>query len=178
LGINISAIRDALSAKYLQGKKYYWRKGEPQTSIIVPKIKTDKAVEKLSLDGKVLETFQSIGAAAMAMGGKSGPSIGRACNGIYELAKGYRWRFVNEDAKGAPRTNNAPIKRQIKTVCLYDLDGIFVSRYESLTEAAKSLNIHVTSAGRALNSESVTAKERRHINSDNLSLFFSIFTSL
>lgn len=60
---------------------------------------TGKAVHQIDMDtGKIINTFNSIGAAARAINQKHGSKhIGNCCKGRQKWAYGYKWEFVKSD---------------------------------------------------------------------------------
>lgn len=55
-----------------------------------------KPVIQLSLDGKVIQKFESIRSASRSIGTTSS-HISDACNGKYKTCKGYMWKWDNDD---------------------------------------------------------------------------------
>ena len=55
-----------------------------------------RPVLQYSLDGKFIQEFPSIKAAAQAINAKNDSGIGLCCRGKYKYAMGYIWRYKNE----------------------------------------------------------------------------------
>ena len=55
-----------------------------------------RPVLQYSLDGKFIQEFPSIKAAAQAINAKNDSGIGLCCRGKYRYAMGYIWRYKNE----------------------------------------------------------------------------------
>lgn len=69
------------------------QKHQQKTGIYICKVA--KAVEQLTLDGVYIQTFASLQMAARSLGKKGSPSnITGACEGRFNKAYGYKWRFV------------------------------------------------------------------------------------
>lgn len=55
-----------------------------------------KRIEQLTMDGKHIETYKSIGDVLMAVGANKMSSVSQCINGKAHSAYGYKWRYVNE----------------------------------------------------------------------------------
>jgi group I intron endonuclease len=106
-----------------------------------PVVDDRKAVYQIdSLTDEIVAKFESINAAARAFGKKKGTHIGEACNGIIELAYGYKWEFANKDKTSKLDTGpKAVFQIDIKT-------NEIIAKYDNLKEAARSLNIENASS--------------------------------
>lgn len=60
---------------------------------LVPESHTPKRVGKFTLDGQLVETFDSIYAAGKSIG-KNQYAVSRVVNGLRKSAGGYAWRYV------------------------------------------------------------------------------------
>lgn len=153
-GVLATTIKGAVNQKRLQAKKFYWQFGEPHANIDISGFRRQKylssiqkPVQKLALDGEVLETYPSISFATKVMGFKSICTIHRACKNINYTGSGYRWQYVdfpqqilNENTKSSVEVKKIK-KRILKPVNQYSLDGTFISKYKSVKEASIKLGI-------------------------------------
>jgi len=152
-GIKRASIDVAVRTNGLQAKKYYWRTGEPSKRIDVSALQNihskhlRKPIQKLTPDGILLETYESVTAAANAVGIKSPSRIVTVCknNG---LCKGYRWKYADDTnlpqkiKEISPVINKKYLGNAKQPVNQYDEHGIFVARYESIGDAAKTLGVN------------------------------------
>jgi hypothetical protein len=97
-------ISDAANREERLCGGYYWRYGKSKAKINVSMFKNrrqhylksrKRPVQKLSLKGKVLRTYNSVLDAARSLGRDNGANISAACNGKAKSSLGYRWRYVN-----------------------------------------------------------------------------------
>jgi len=102
-GIPSEQINDGARRKVRQVKGFYWRYGKPSKQIRVSALKQRRTharrvqkrkVQQLSLTGKRLKTYDSVLAAAKAVGLSSGTTISHACVGKLYTSKGYRWQYA------------------------------------------------------------------------------------
>ena len=95
-----------------------------------------KSVEQLDLKtGKVLATFESIVDAATSTSTGQANNITGVCYGRIPTSNGYFWRFKGSDAL-PPKSKS---KREVKQLCL--TSGRVIAKFESITEASKTLGI-------------------------------------
>jgi hypothetical protein len=93
-----------------------------------------KSVTQYSLDGEIIKTWNSIIEAETDL---KIHSISSACNGKLLSAGGYIWRFTE---KNNPQ-KIIVTKKYRKSVNQYNLDGAFVKKWNSVSEAQKALKI-------------------------------------
>ncbi len=94
-----------------------------------------KSVTQYSLDGDIIKVWDSIKDAESTLGIHS---ISSVCNSKILSAGGYIWRFTKEDN---PKKIEK-IKKYRKSVNQYDLNGNFIKRWNSVSEAQKTLKIN------------------------------------
>lgn len=98
--------------------------------------KQKKPVRQYDLNGNLIATFSSAADAASSVG-KGHSSITMCCLGKRNTAHGYRWAFADEALrKNAEEVHKARPKNGT-AVIQTDMSGEEVSRYKSLTEAAR-----------------------------------------
>ena len=98
-----------------------------------------KKVQKMNLDGEVLEVYNSLGEAASK--NKTVPgNIGNCCRGVSKTAIGFKWCFVEEDFRDMMVDYKGKVFNTKKVVQL-ELDGSFIAEYESAAEAARVLGV-------------------------------------
>ena len=104
---------------------------------------TSKPVAQYKLNGEFIRIWPSIREVKRTLYIKGWKTICSACNGKSHSAAGYQWRYIGEGE--VPSPNIGPCRRRCstspKTVYKYSLDKTFVCSYESVTEAARSVNI-------------------------------------
>jgi group I intron endonuclease len=123
--------------KNFRVKDFLFRKGDSIQNTIEPfnlaerqKSKMKK-INQFNLDGSLVKTWDSITAAANAIGAKQA-TIGNACRKFYK-SSGFFWKFVGEEffIKKNPR---------FKSV-LEILDGVVIRKFPSLKGAAKEIGV-------------------------------------
>ena len=96
-----------------------------------------KPVHKYSLDkGEYLESFESLTAAARSINSKSINSIKAVCNGKQTSAGGYVWTYNKVNL-----VFSRDKKYKLEPVLQFTTDGIFIKKWESITEASKELGV-------------------------------------
>lgn len=98
-------------------------------------------VDKYSLDGQYIESYDSIVDATYAnsVNGNFG-NILSCCQGMTNTAFGYVWRYHGQSFYYYDSRNIS-----YKTVDQYSLDGIFIRTYKSLAEAARNIETFLKS---------------------------------
>lgn len=89
-------MRDNANSYFLNlsEEKRKWRKDIITKS---NKLNKSKKVDKFTLNGEYLQTFDSIAEAGKSMGKSNSTNIGIACRGNYKTAYNYIWKFKNEE---------------------------------------------------------------------------------
>jgi len=161
--IGVMQIRNAIYRKQLQAKKYYWQTGEQKPEIDLSEYSKkrheflqliQKPVQKLSIGGKVLAIYPSASNAAMEMGYNSKKTIAESCK-KNRISGGFKWRYVDTEAKDNARKNTG----KSKPVNQYTRQGKFVKTYNSISEAAKVVNITSSAISNAARLKDKMAKE-------------------
>lgn len=124
--------------------------------------KTYKKVLQYDLDGKYIQTFNSLIEATNSVGGKVTTSITQACI-KHTISYGYLWRYYTDNF---PLQINAIIdEMQLKktrqyrcNVYQYDLNGNIVHIWKNIAEASKTLNIGSTGICQCCNNSLKTYK--------------------
>lgn len=91
-------ISKCLVGKYKSAYSYIWIYADSKNiqDIIQKKIsppKSHKRIEQYSMDGKYIQTFDSIVSAKRALG-KNRIRISECAQGLYESAGGYKWKYA------------------------------------------------------------------------------------
>lgn len=144
---------NAINAKKREEKiKNGWR--PKQTAI---------AVMAFDMEGNIVKSFTSIGAAARFYGGHISNYID-ALKGRKHTARGFYWRYCNKPNLPIPK--NRRKHRMRKPVSAIDKNGKVVMSFESIAEAAKRLGGCRANYSRALKNETRRAKGYywRHFN--------------
>jgi len=156
-GTKVSVIRNAILKKRLQGKKYFWRRGEPLETIDVSKwIKPinqggksrARVVQQLTIEGEVIHTFGSITEAARKLGNIKKHRILNACADKNYSFLGYRWRYFDvppgfEKIDGIKPFGNNIANVYGLPVNQYSITGEFVRSYDSASNASKETGFNV-----------------------------------
>lgn len=117
-------------------------------------------IDKCDINGNVLITYDSLTEASQ-LSGVYKHAISRCCNGYYNLAGGYIWKYHDKtfDVKKwneyclsvRPRKQLKKTKKLIsdssfkRPVSSYDFDGNFCQNYDSIINAYKQTNINYSS---------------------------------
>ena len=96
-----------------------------------------RVVYKYSLKtGEYLESFESLTAAANSVNLKSVNSIKAVCNGEQTSAGGFIWSYNKVDL-----VFTRDKKYKLESVLQYTIDGVFIKKWESITQVSKELGI-------------------------------------
>ena len=112
-----------------------------------------KTCYQYSIDGKFIAEFESVNAAARALG-KNHRNISDTLMGKFNTAYGYRWSY--NKVKFLPPLENAYTGAS-KEVYQYDLLGNFIAKYASTKEAARILGKSQGNISSAANGKRKTA---------------------
>lgn len=141
MGLNGSQISAACRGKYKQSYGYIWKYVEDPLRNVVPDFKHTKhckTVYQYSKNGVLLNTFQSIKEASEYSGAKI-DTISRQCNNkTNAILSDYVWSFCEltyEEIQLKLQNKNN------KKVCQYNDKNELINIYNSISEAAESLNI-------------------------------------
>lgn len=101
-----------------------------------------KVVEQYTLDGVLLNTYNSLREAAET-NGFCLKNISSCCRGKSKTASGFIWKYVGKSYKP---TIKAEVKDKRKKVYQYDLDGNYITYFDSVSIAEKLTGInHISS---------------------------------
>lgn len=149
-----ASIRDACCRRRKTCAGYQWRYyQEDFPSIIAPLLSDSsahcdslikKAVIQYDIFGKKIRQFGSIEEASTLTGIRRG-NISRACHsGGTTKAGGFQWRFLNSEdipIDLSPIVKDKRIPKTTYAVMQYDKNNILIKEWNSIKEAASSLNI-------------------------------------
>lgn len=99
-------------------------------------------VVQISADGKYLiNQFPSVTHAAEFLKKNTG-HISSACKGKRETAYGFIWKYLSDYSEGLPTISieEAELKLHSKPIAQYDLNGKYLRRFKSASEAARASN--------------------------------------
>ena len=135
LGVSETSIRNACRGKSHTSGGYHWA--------YIDKTPTPKSKKVVCMEtGQI---FESAAEAERWLGVSEG-SIGKVCRGVYKTAKGYHWKFADDDNKNEIEK---PIKPRQKRVVCVETNEIF----EKMKDAAKWAGIGKSALRRACNDE-------------------------
>lgn len=99
----------------------------------------NKKVAQYDLTGKLINTFDSVITASR--NNRINPSqLSKSCRDTNSTAGGFIWRYY----KDIPKSNiELPVFNTFKTISSYNLEGIKIKTYSSLTDASNDLNIPI-----------------------------------
>lgn len=118
------------------------------------------AVVQLTLDGKYIAEYTSCELAAYALNTHAS-RIRRCCNGG-ETAGGYKWVYKNKYKSYVKSPAGIGAYNSIPVVQL-TLDGRYIAKHDSLSEAARNVEGHVTSISKCCRGITTTAHEYKWI---------------
>lgn len=97
---------------------------------------TSIPVNQYDLNGNYITTFKSRIDAANGDASKA-HAIGRCCNGFLNSSCGHQWRNFTGDTNNITKVKNS--KPKYRLVAQYDLNNNLLKKYNSITEAARTL---------------------------------------
>ena len=136
-GVSTNIIYDACKGFKKTAIGYKWRyqkneKGEiPELKVGAPK----NSVVQYALTGEKIKTFKSIVEASLSSGVER-TSINAVCLGKQMTAGDFQWRFHRDNIESLD-----PIKKQVRAVCQYDLQGNFIKQYVNRISASQETGI-------------------------------------
>ena len=186
LNCHESGIRQCCCGRYRQCAGYMWRYRDdylevpaeiepirPKNKSPFPKLtqeqvekgkricreKFSKPVLQFGLDGKFIEEFPSIAAAAKMFNSK-GAVITNACkHSVSKTAYGYQWRYksdVENPIEGILPFKNAS-QGPKKPILQYSVDGVFIGEWDSLKAATDYYHVSKGCLSPALSKQRKTA---------------------
>lgn len=110
------------------------------------------AVNQYDLFGNFIDSFDSTASAAEKYG-VDRTLISACCRKKRWSGVGYQWRYVDDDPPGAyinEQSNKKPVRQ-------YDLTGVFIAEYESVSNAATTSGANKTTIAACCNGKSQSA---------------------
>jgi group I intron endonuclease len=124
---NISCVCNG-SRKTAHGYIWSFEKRDNVTPVENVGVTHSKKIYKYTLDGEYIREYSSVTEAAKAVGGKAS-NLCVVCSGKMKSSHGYIWSYEKNDE----------ISTAFKRIHQYDLDGVFIKTYDTLTEASNSV---------------------------------------
>ena len=128
------------------GEPIYTKPVGNRTKGRIPKNRV--SVYQWSLDGDLVKCFESL-AHAEKETKISFKSISNNIRGKSKSAGGFIWSYENE----FPGLDREPGGKKKIKVSQFDKDGKFIKQFDSMSEAAKELGLHMNSISRCVNGE-------------------------
>ena len=157
---------ETLEFKNKTSRGYIWRRLD-KTNPTYPLKLPDKEIEyaitseqgqicfQYDLNGKFIRSYKSVTEATEILNGWNG-GIAAACRKEYFQSLNYIWRYEQDGyiyGKDLPESEIKYVHGLSKPVYQYDLNGILLHRYDSVTEAANKYGIATTNISKACNKE-------------------------
>ena len=102
-----------------------------------------KIVEKYDLNNNLLEIYSSLREAAEKHK-VDFKNISSCCRGVSKTAYGFKWKYAGKSY--SPQIKSESLNRR-KKVYQYDLDGVFINEFKSISDAEKATKIrHISCA--------------------------------
>lgn len=139
---SVSQILDVCRGKSSHAYGYIWRfKDDPFDLYNIPVKLAKIKVDKYTIDGEFIVTYDSFQDALRAMGKDidQGCNLRKGCLGISPIVFGFVWRFHGEPFDKYPVYKNRG--GSDKPVDQYTLDGIFVNTYPSAAEGGRVVGL-------------------------------------
>lgn len=138
-GGNRDSIKKRLSNLGITKQEIFERSKQNRAKAALNNKQNEKPVYQLSLDGKILNKFNSIKEASDFTGAEKSV-ISRALSGHNKTAGGYMWSLTNskEEIQEKIKRKNQTNK---KIVYQYDLNWNYINQYESIAAAAKAVGL-------------------------------------
>lgn len=114
--------------------------------------KCSRKVAKLDINGNELQVYPSLSEAARQNGIKSFSKISAVCNGERQSAGGFKWQYRSDKPTFIENTNMKEKGKSIP-IAQFDLDGNIVNKFNSISEAHRKTNIHLTCIMKSLRSD-------------------------
>lgn len=106
-----------------------------------------KLVYQLDENGKILNIYRDVPSACKELNYNSTGNIISCCLGNRRVAAGYQWCY-QKDLENRINKPIRDIRKSMKSVVRYGMDGRKIDEWESITNAAKVLNLqdsHISS---------------------------------
>lgn len=136
-------ISKQILRKILQKYEPYLTEKEERYLLSRSRIKSkSRAVRQYSLEGELICEYPSIAEASRQTGAHK-MAIIHSCQENFRTAKGYRWKYVNEN-------DDIPFKKRKLPVNQFDLEGNLINSFESLTDVSRKMDINESSLSQAI----------------------------
>jgi hypothetical protein len=156
-GINNSAIIQVLKGKTYISCGFKWQYKEDYDKGIIPidppSTINNKHIVQLTMDGKLLNEFESLTLAGKTLGINTS-CISNVCKGKREHAGGYKWLYKEQYDKGI--TNDFKNKR-FRSVVQLSIEGQYINEYKSVAEAGRVIGKHPNTIFHACRNKEKTA---------------------
>ena len=144
----------------------------PESDEVVKKKKEVRKINKYTLDGEYLETYDSFSEAAEANGVLDG-SVRSCCNRKTKTCGGFIYRFADDDKpvvmKGKVASSqeiSRSGRREYRKVNQYTLGGKFVRTYNSVVEAALFMGVFASGVRACCNGKSSRCGDYVYVYTD------------
>lgn len=134
--------------KTLQSYKNY----SHQESVHRGKRNQTKKICQYDMNGQYIKTFDSLTIAATEMGVDRN-AISSCCRNKRPSCKGFLWRYNND----APPQNYLSEQKNKRPVLQFDKTGLFIRKFDSITDASKEIGTSHTSIHRCCSGKSKTS---------------------
>lgn len=138
-GVNHSCIIRCCRGRGHTAGGYQWRYSVDKTIQLGKKSKWQRfRVAQYSMDGQLVEIYESVTDAEKALGLNHPSKISYVCNGQRKSCNGYIWKYIDKDIQDiiSPYQNACE-----KRVCQYDKGGNIINVYKSATDAENKTGI-------------------------------------
>lgn len=157
-GFSAAVLLDCAKRKSKVAHGFVWRfQGDPYSGEY-KNYRRGKPVTRHTREGKKIDTYPTIEAAARATG-LTPDNIQKNVNGHNKTAGGFIWRFATakEVQKLPAETAKQPGSGKGKQVIRYSLEGKKLAVYSSLMEAAKACGVNASKISSALDNQTRSA---------------------
>lgn len=132
---NLTNGGDGPTSKWSDERKANYRVRKGAESI------RSKVVAQYTKEWELIKKWASINEAARGLN-VSVTSISGCCNGHYEFAHGFRWKFTNENWY-IPVVTKKKVTKVIKKIFRYSLAGDFIKEYPTHASAIEELGVKI-----------------------------------
>ena len=144
-GISVTSIIDCCSGRLKTSGGFIWRydveENERLDKMNITPFSGERRVDQLSIDGKLIRTFDSAKEAESATGVLRS-KICMCCKGQRKTAGGYKWRYT--DGFGLKDIYN-PRPSKTRRIAQYSDSGDLIATYESLSDAHRATGLSSSS---------------------------------
>jgi hypothetical protein len=158
-GFSASTITDCVHKRTKIAHGHVWRFVNEPYKGELKNYRRGKPVTQYTLDGKKIDTYETIEFAAKATG-LTPDNIQKNAKGENKTAGGFVWKYASpKEIKNLPISipDRSSYDLGGTEVIQYSIDGKKVAAYKSISEAARKLNVNVTNISGAVDKEGRTA---------------------